>query len=347
MSVKEQDQRTLLFLSNRWVNSIYSDYGRVQRNIFLQIIEQLQPLIKQVKNGVKVQNLQALQQPYYEMAIDMSLISGYNNYRYVRKQILEMCRKPIYFFSEPAYNYHKPVYEQGVLIHQAAPGKGNKRRYMYIRIRQHTAQLLCQVDRSKKDLTKPAHWTSFDTETIRYSNTKYMMQMYMMVASWATEGGFEMTLENFRTWMGITDSYAGFDNINKFILKPCKAQMDIGGKFSFNYDTIKSGKTVTTIKFKVWSKKKYDYNHPWMKIMRALDHELPKFANFNDDQREQLNYLLSDYKDDLDKVYRKFTSVHRSLINQLNTGQRFTSFFRYLLISLHKDFPPLRAGPPR
>ena len=128
--------------------------------------------------------------------------------------------------------------------------------------------------------------------------------------------------------------------MNKFVLKHVQKILEIQGQYCFNYKLVKEGRTVKSLVFKVFKNKaKFDYNHIWLKIQRALTQELPYFAKFTEEQREQFNYLLTG-KYDLDQVYTKLKHIHTTIVKKKTLGEKIHNHFAYTLQSLQREFEP-------
>lgn len=345
-----QDKQTLIFISNRWINTIYTGYGIIKQRILLEIFEHLQKQLDEVMNGKKTvagYNLKAGHS--YPIALDMSKIQGYNNYHNVRKAIDEMCKNPIQVYNDPAFK--KSIYFSEPLLHWSEPGDKKYIRTLYIK--KEMLELLLHVNygwSKKKNKNTASQFTGFDRRVISSrpgkgprtgSSSRYMHPLYTMICSYADRGGFTIPVDDFRARLDVEEKYKGMDNLNRFVIKHVQAEMKIMGDYGFNYSFVKRGRTVTQITFVIFPNKKQDANHTWMKIYRALNEELPYYVRLNELQRSQFNYLLTGGHD-LEKVLDKFKYIHGQLEKRKAEGRPVVNaaIFVYILKGIHETFPP-------
>jgi hypothetical protein len=339
MATQSENKRTLLCLSNRWVNSIYSGYGILKQRIFLQIIEQLQKPVWAVKEGTPVSKLKIWDDHYLTMQIDMSKICHYNNYFYVRKALREMVKQPIQISDQSeSFPKHPTFQEQPLLAGTKTKAAG---KIAEIRINRDIAEKLVHIMYGKLKSGKMGgyNFTSFDKDTCRNSSSKYMMPLYMMVCGFAENGSFTIGIDQLRTQLQVEEKYAGFDNFNRFILQHVQKELTIFGKYCFNFSVKKTGKSVTQVIFKIFeNKQQVDNKHHWIRIQKMFD-TLPQFRPFTYEQREQFNYLLtSNYE--LQEVHKKFEHIHKALVRRKETGQQTRSAFAYTYKAIAEQFPP-------
>ena len=188
---QQQDIRTLLFLGNRWIRSVYSNYGIIKQRILLQLVEQCQPYIKDVMHGKKVQHFSFWKGSEDVLIdLDMSKITGYNNYFYVRKALGEMTADAINVYSDVSYkqNIYKPVQ----LLHGWEPT--NNKRIVKMRVKRAVLELLLHVDYKNG---KAQQYTKFDRQTITHdgNSSKYTFPLYTMICSYGEKGGFTIPVE--------------------------------------------------------------------------------------------------------------------------------------------------------
>lgn len=337
------DQNNTLFMSNRWAKSLYTGYGLVKQRVFMQLLQQCKEQILAVGNGFPMDRFDFLKTPdqTLPLALDISKISHYNNYYLVRKHIKEMCTSPVHIYSDPTFKSRQYHPAQPLFLQHKPDANG----IVWVRMRKEIAELLLHVDTKKisehgRTRIAPKQYTSFDRNVIDRSSSKYMYPLYTMICSWAGNKGVTVTMDELRARLQVEDKYKDTHNLIRFVLRHIQKELDIFGKYCFNFTTIKTGRTITGIQFKIWENKKAaDLDHIWLQIQRALRQELPYFMRITDDQREELNYLFTGNYD-LDAVYRKLHYVHKLLVKKKENNERTNDVFAYLLIAIHNDFPP-------
>ena len=350
------DKRPLLFMGNRWTNTIYTGYGLIKQRILLQILEadKVKKAIGQVMNGRRVEEFNFRDGEHVDIPVDLSKISKYNNYHQVRKALEQMCKDPISIYEDPTFK--KPLYVEAPLIHAFEHKPGNKK--VVIWIKSEIAKKLIYVDYERQPKPyPPSHakagerrdpyayqFTGFDAFTLRNTDRtcKYVWPLYTMICSYKERGGFEISVEDLRRRLQLDETYKGWHEVNRRILKHVQQLFNIAGGYSFNFKTEKTGRDVTKVIFKVFKNTKFDPNHIWLKITRALTEELPYYMRFTELQQEKLNYLLDEKKYDLHAVYNKLQKVHKYLEGLKAKGRRDVAkiSFDYLIKSLHEQFPP-------
>lgn len=333
----EQEKKKLLYIGNRWVNSIYTGYGVTKQKILLQIIETLQTDIRKVMNGKRVAIGVAADQELC-MDLDMSKIIHYNNYAQVRKAVEQMSRNPIKIYNDP--DFKKPIYFSQPLLSGFEPG--NEKKIIKLALKKNIVELLLFVDYKpdkKKGNWRAEQFTSFDAKCLSRLTCKYYQPIYLMMCSYLTKGGFTIDIDPLRERLQVEEKYKGFDNFNRYVLKHVQKEMQLSADISFNFSVIKTGKVVKQIVFKIFSNTKQDENHSWLKIYRALHQELPHFMRFTELQFSEFNYLLTS-KYDLDEVYNKLQHIHKALVRKKEKEGKLHSPFHYTLKAIQEQFPP-------
>jgi len=336
--LSQTDKRNLLFISNRWVNTIYTGYGHLKQRILLQVLEKFQDQIKAVMRGKRVQEFNIPHGHDVIIDLDMSQIIHYNNYYQVRKAVKQMSTQGIQIYNDPTFKQN--IYRLEPLLNGYEPT--TDRKIIKLCIKRHIVELLMFVDFSRTK-NKASQYTKFDPFTITHSSSKYMHPLYTMICSYAEKGGFTIDIDDLRNRLQVEEKYRGFDNFHRFILKHVQKELQIMGAYGYNFTLVKSGKTVKKVVFKVFANTKYDPNHVWLRLQRALNEELPYFVRFTEDQREQFNYLLTG-KYDLDKVLAKFQHIHKALVKLKANGKPQADVFRiafdYTKKAIGEQFPP-------
>lgn len=355
MTAGEKDtpqKRPLLFMGNRWTRTIYTGFGVIKQRILLQILEsdKVKKAISQVMNGRRVEDFNLPDGELVPVEVDMSRICKYNNYHQVRQALKEMSETPVSIFNDPTFK--KNVYLERPLIAGFDHTPGKKK--VLILITPEIARMLIYVDYERRPKPDPItlklrdpyayQFTKFDPMTVRSMGRmcKYAMPLYTWICSYASRGGFEWTTEEMRKNLQLDETYKGYHEVNRRILKHVQKLFEISGEYSFNFDGKKTGRDVTKIVFKVFKNTKFNPDHAWLKIEKALTEELPYYMRFTELQYSSLNYLLDEKTYDLEAVYQKICKVHKYLMDLKAKGRRDVAkiSYDYLIKSLHEQFPP-------
>jgi plasmid replication initiation protein len=101
-------------------------------------------------------------------------------------------------------------------------------------------------------------FTEFRLENILYLRSSHAIKLYQLLAQYKykTNGEREMTINELKSILGINDEkgYVLFSNIKIKILKISEREINAKTDLIISYSTIKTGKKVTSIKFKITQK---------------------------------------------------------------------------------------------
>lgn len=354
-------RREMLMISNRWVWSVYPGYTLMKQRIMLQALRSLQQYVQQVAGGIPVtqllQNLQPGQD--LQLRLDMSRVAHYNNYWQVRQAADEMCRQPLHVYTDNKFSqkFIPENYTPYTLFSWHEQDEGN-RRFLILGLKREVAELLLHIHygKLKHGAYGAYHFTKFDTFTVDTYATprhqsKYLWPLYVKLCAYAQQGGITLPMADIRTLLHLvkqdpetreyTDKYKGCDAVRRKILDVVKRELDIFGQYSFNYKVNMKGRTADSVTFKVYKNTKYDPNHVWLKLQKAITVELPHFARLTDDQRDQFHYLLlPQYSDKLEKVLKKVQHIERAIQKRALERRPVRNVMNYILQALHEQYPP-------
>ena len=112
------------------------------------------------------------------------------------------------------------------------PDMPNYNSIIDIFVEKHVAKWLIEFD---KDLVgRPIHWTRFMYQITQSASNKYTSKIYKKLSSWRTKGGFIISLDEFRQWLCIENSYKKFSDIKKRILVPVQNDLTEKADLWFN-----------------------------------------------------------------------------------------------------------------
>ncbi len=101
-------------------------------------------------------------------------------------------------------------------------------------------------------------YTQFRLENILYLRSSHAIKLYQLLAQYKNKPGGEreITVENLRSMLGINDekAYKQFGHIKRSILEISKREINEKTDLTISYSEIKTGKKVTSIKFKITKK---------------------------------------------------------------------------------------------
>jgi plasmid replication initiation protein len=99
-------------------------------------------------------------------------------------------------------------------------------------------------------------FTAFRLENILYLNSSYAIKLYQILAQYKQIGERELTLADFKNMLGIIDSktFKLYGNVKLKILEISKREINEKTDLIISYSAIKTGKKITSIKFKITQK---------------------------------------------------------------------------------------------
>ena len=355
----QKPKQTLLHIGNRWVDTIYTNYSAIMHRILLEILASQRKKINDVRQGKKVASFfKHNDNSDVMIELDMSRICTYDNYTQVRAAMDKMCKQTLGLYDNPEFT--KPVYALAMpLLHRWEPRKvdGKEKKgfaALYITRPMMEAILFVHYGRPdpKQDKVCGYHWTSFHLENFippapegkspRYNNgSKYLVPFYLMLKTYGTRGARTILVSDLRKRLQCEEKYKDFSDFHEYVLKYMQKAMgntDLGFNYSLNPG---KGRTIASITFKIFKNgEKYDYNHPFNKIQRALHEENKFYMQFTEDQHELLQYVLNGTYD-LEAVYKKLQHIHDQIVkDEPVKSTRKTNKFKYTIDILHQDFPP-------
>lgn len=99
-------------------------------------------------------------------------------------------------------------------------------------------------------------FTAFRLENILYLRSSHAIKLYQILTQYKLIGEREITVDDFKSMLGINEqkTYAMFGKIKSKILEISKREINEKTDLIISYSTIKTGKKITSIKFKITQK---------------------------------------------------------------------------------------------
>jgi Initiator Replication protein len=247
--------KNYVYQPNRVTNAVY-DYSLIQERLFNAVMFYLQGNIKERMSGVQYQQLslfrKAPNNDVYTLNIPLKEISTPQNYEHVKSSIKQLASVvvEIPFVDEST---KKEMMRYTGLIRANLPKDGERTSFIEIEIEKRVAKLLIEIDLNKNG--QPVNYTRFVYEIAQNATSKYTSRIYKLICSWKKKGGFTMSLDEFRQWLGIEEKYKYYNDIRKHILVPVQEELFEKADCWFNCSdkdfAIKNGNSVTHLNFKV------------------------------------------------------------------------------------------------
>lgn len=245
-----------IYQSNRITNGRFPDFNMYHIKIFVCLIKQLQQAIQADMDGKQWQQLGLFEEVdtlYLKIAIPLSEISIPQHYKEVI-EAFEDIRKISYKIESP--------FNKGYILHTGliesfdAPKKENGKNVIYVKIHRDVAKEIVTI--TKNNDGKPISFTRYLYDVVMNSRSKYTWKVYSLISSWKVKGGFNISLEEFRSIIGIKEEeYLNYSDLKRFVILPAHRELDHKSDCWFNCSERgfeeKKGKKVIGLRFKVIS----------------------------------------------------------------------------------------------
>ena len=97
-------------------------------------------------------------------------------------------------------------------------------------------------------------FTSYKLKNVMELKSGYSIRIYEILKKWQTIKEIEIPLKELRKMVGATDTYREYHNFKKRVLTTAQNEIEEKTDISFDYEEIKKGKRVVSIRFMIHSK---------------------------------------------------------------------------------------------
>lgn len=94
-----------------------------------------------------------------------------------------------------------------------------------------------------------SHFTAYKLENALSLNSRYALQLYELLLSYSSIGEIEISLDDLKEYLGVSDKYPTFKNFRARVLAPSIEQINDKTNIRLKYDTRKQGRYIKTIIF--------------------------------------------------------------------------------------------------
>lgn len=249
--------KSYIYQPNRVTNAVY-DYSLMQERLFTAVIYYLQGAIKLSLDGKNYAQLALFkeyeQSQFIKIHIPLREITIPQHYEQVKKSLKQLASIVIEIpYNDAVTNEGRILYKG--LLSADIPEVSNRSSTIEIEIDKRVAKLLIEIEQNK--VGQPINYTRYVYEIAQNATNKYTSRIYKLICSWRKKGGFTISLDEFRQWIGIESKYKFYADIKKNILIPVQEELYEKADCWFNCLTddfvTKQGNSVTHINFKVIS----------------------------------------------------------------------------------------------
>lgn len=163
-----------------------------------------------------------------------------------------------------------------------------------VRYKTKEGVLILSLDKGLKPymLELKEFYTSYKLENILTMKSKYSIRLYEILKSNQFKQTWEVDLENFKKLIGATEnSYSIYQNVKNRILLKSKDEINVKTDIRFEFEEVKTGRKVTSIKFYIHSNKTKKVNAP--KSTVADEVSVPKIKEHEETPLDTLEQRIS------------------------------------------------------
>lgn len=203
------------YLPNQIVNASYN-YSPSEINLLLTIVSAYQ-------GGTKLE----LSTGY--------LLAGFGNSNanneYLRAAALELCRKPLEFYSDKKNSYIISA------IISSAEFNFNSRKAVFT-FNPDMAEILVK---SKEKYTR------FNFETLLKLESRYSKRLYLFCNQWRTKGVWQIDIERLRLVLALKNNYIQFNDFKTKVIEPAVKELNEKSEFKIEADFLKEGRSYKSL----------------------------------------------------------------------------------------------------
>jgi hypothetical protein len=142
-------------------------------------------------------------------------------------------------------------------------------RYISVRIDKDVAKLLVNVGE--------LGYTKYLLEVAMSSTSKYTLLVYQLISSWKEKGGFKWTIEYFKKYLGISDKYDNWKDLNARVIRPAYEELFEKADIWFEYKMEKKDKKPYMLNVKIvqgYYKVSEDFDSNFQDVTHMVDYAL-------------------------------------------------------------------------
>ena len=192
-----------------------------------------------------------------------------------------------------------------------------------------------------------SRFTRYELKNILYLKNKYSIRIYELLKQYEKIGIREIELKKLKETLMLDEKqYERIYDFERFVLKPSKKEIDKNTDIIMNYKKIKTGRTVTSILFKIEPKDQekeiyveylnQNYNIKEFKLKSGLEKE-----NFNSEQIIELFTIATEKLSDAEQQdlfdYIKINYLH------MLENETVKNKYAYLKKALQEDYAVARG----
>ncbi len=269
--------------------------------------------------------------PFIKIQIPLKEITIPQHYAQVKKSVKELASIVV---EIPYYN--ESMKEDRILykglLSADIPSDSKGSGIIEIEIDKRVARLLIEIEQNK--VGQPVNYTRYVYEIAQNATNKYTSRIYKLICSWRKKGGFTISLDEFRKWIGIEDKYKYYTDIKKNILIPVQEELFEKADCWFNCNSeefvTKQGHSITHLNFKIITPELIEEEE---KRRDYILHLLRTHFKFEDRHLDQIRPLFQ--KARTADILMKITALREYYLDNITKIADVTG---YVIKSLQNEF---------
>lgn len=205
---------------SNFITLMAGDLSTLQLRTLILIVEKLQGAIEQSIQFYEKFGYGCVEQLslFQDVSSDISIKIAYKDlgiapehYPLVREVVRKMVSTPVEFPTINPETGEAQWTITGLITKANIPRKADYSRTFTVKIDQDVARVFVNMDRG---------FTRYIKEIAFGAQSKYTIRMYMLVSSWREKGGFSITLDKLRKFLGLEKKYSRFKDLYKRVIRP-------------------------------------------------------------------------------------------------------------------------------
>lgn len=149
---------------------------------------------------------------------------------------------------------------------------------------------------------------------IKGLRSQYSVRIYMLLRQYINLGKFDLAVDDFRKMLDLEKKYKRFNELRRWVLDVARKELDAEADLSFTLETVRKGKTISTLKFIIVRNKQKPAKKSRVKTARAAVGSAVKPGNtktnkpeeFEGSDKKLFNEFLEHVKEHDDFIYNRY-----------------------------------------
>jgi len=306
------------------VTSAKYNYTEVEENLLILCVDAIQKHITKEK----VIDTDLFNQPM--IRVNYKDITANKNKTHVVNQLKALRKKDIDY---EWYNEQNQKYEEVNTGLFTAIRNIKETDFVECTISQWAIPFLCYW--GNIDGGKDNGYTKFLKGVALTLKGEYTKRLYKFCCRWKDKGGHSMSIDDFRAWLQLGDSYPKPAELKRWVLEPAKSRMKEKADLYFEYSIEKvKSRSYNIINFKIFSNEAGNPSsntNEWFKFVYLF--LCRTYPNYKSDKAQKLTDKLSQEVTDLRAAFEKFKRLDDEFTKGKKTQEDIIKLTKHIIKS--------------